>query len=1225
MWTRLLAWFKDKKTSVVAPPLPNPEAVSSVDSQGKVFAQDSPLVNLSAEIVAMIFERLPFAAAFNAIVTSKKSKMLWLDEYSRSVLYEKFTDQLPADEILARFSDSRVEWDSNQQRFAFLKKNLLDSEKELEFSPADKLTYVFSSGCFYGQNVFKVFINLNCWKLFTTQWLSKLDKRSYSELVLLLPKIKTLPGFRFVVRNIFALKSELKKKALKYFHLSLKQEFSKEQLQVFLEEAESQSIEKELNLTSLEMGVIKKTDLEFSSLLQDKNIITKEANQEDPQGSGAFEAKSIFLAIQTKQDEKIKVLIANFKGKINDFLAKNLFIFSCKRNNLFAAELLLDNFPGLKDLNTIEAIVFEIIPKDPQAEIYGSENEVLKRVLEIYLKMIDSNKQKEFLTHYFANTNKDFHWAKLLHVLIAHLNNDVKKEIPSLIIDILNNTSEDFWSRRANSNEDDINQVAFRGITPAYIAVATGNVAAVKYLIANKVSLKDANILLLAIKNSYQELNINCDLIKVLVDAKLLHQSTNIFLVSSAVETEEMDILKAIYNKDTRKYLSRNHADIHKAFGHAVKINNIKMVEYLLEMYPQMKVDVTKILQDTSKSGQSLDAAILAKLVDHPLSNLSPIDLLGWGEDALYYAIKMGRQDFVELLIAKNYDINRIYKLQSATPFSVAIGEKKYDIAELLLQHGADPCPMGTNLPGRYNSRQLTHFPLYVLITQCHVSSNSVSQRNKLIKVMLSKIKQSPKSYYSGLLNSYAPYFKLEEFARWSMGVELIIRAVERLIPIDIIEMMVDNLSFDLNSPCVDNANVDQHTLFKVLVNKLVERRSNEEYLKSVILKLIKKGLNCFVRQNDIYWYGVAQLARFGIGIGEIGFEKITPEVMNDLVQQHETFINKIISEPARYGKDDKIRVIENLQKILLNEKFHGNVIEFSFGNWSSKCKIVKYFELLCLAFNEDCDLLFENRSNNNTLSEHSVENLCAYADTSGQNLLHHGAVKGLKKFITKLLNANVLDINQIDKAGNTALHLALEANKNEIVNVLLSQPNIKLNIKNKKGKSAWDLISREPNLVSMVINSPQLQVQLAQLDITGSFRIAYLLSQRISAIEIFDEVREQFNPYKVLESFDQSINETDKTLFVLRLIKDYSETTPGLSFLPNNKTLQFIRDQCSKKLSTSEPSLVENLAKELNDKYPERKWYSDFFNGEQKNDALASQNKTYEDFSKSHFLKIQR
>jgi ankyrin repeat protein len=1350
MWFWLINRFKNKKTSPLANPFLEQEKSAAINlASSNAIQQNSWFLDLPIEVISIVFEYLPMASALMVIMACQQSKFELLGEYYRRILREKFTDQLPKDEVITRFSDSRLKFESNQERFIFLVKNLLEARSEVDWErQSDNSRYKFSSGCYAGQSVFKIiFIDLNCWKLFSLKQIERLEERAQDELVLFLPKIKSLAGFKFVVQNIFNSTTALKDKVIKSFTL-LKQEFNKEQLQIFFEEAAAKNMQKQLHLTPLEEAVISSTKDELGLLLEKPGVVDAEIRIENSLAPPKFEARSLVLAMQTGQDEKLKLLLTSFKDHITETVAKELLILAYKMDHLKAAQLLLDNFPSLaQNLVIMDSVIVGLLPKEnklsandfeplipkreakPRKSLWklfskteetldvepikaaiksGDQNkltallnshcseitieiakelimfasqennmlaiqaiiaqlqpqirnsisidnviqwilvgenkdEVFKLFLKGYLEAKNSEEQKKFLIRYFLNpplSNKNYRWAKLLQFLINKVDDDAKKVIPNLIIDILNETDRHFWINKLSLDKAQINGVNKGGVPPLYIAVMVGNVNAINYLLHNGVVLNDVKILLVAIKNLYPNPTTNLEILNILMGTQLISKVTDELLVSSAVETQNIGILKAVYNDLTKKYLSKNHVDIAKAFAQAVKFNNIEMVDYLLQMCPEIKVNITEILQGVVTSGQAFDAAILVRLLAHPLSTQGPNDLLGWDADALYYAIKMGRQDLVALLFEKGCNINRFYKLTEQTPLTLALSNGQFNIVEFLLRQGADPCPRGFTHPrtGLYSSLRRRNFPLYWLITHyTHGGILPSQQTHKLLTLMLNKIQHSPKPYYSGLLNSYRPNEKRDtsifgEGIRWTMGVELMITAVQRKLPPNLIESMVDSLSFDLNAPGLNSSNIDKGTLFTHLIEEL-ERGRDQEYLKKVISILIKKGLDCFVPRKNHLWNfnGIAQLARYGISIAELGFERVTSEIMNDLVQQHWTLIKQMTSYPSQYIQGSKESVVNNLQMILANEKFHASLIKFSVANWSSKCRIASYFELLCYAFGGNCSLLFKNALNNDSSKALLVRKLCSYTDPSGQNFLHYGAKTANGEFLNHLLGANILPINQTDNDRNTALHYALESqdNKDKVVDALLRQPGIRLDIKNKKEKTAWDLISRNFDFVAAVMENSQFNDQLDHLDSTASYRISCMLLKKQDAKDLFAKVRSHIDPYKILGLYlqESQSGQSEARVLILKLIKYHSESEQGESFLPNRKTLRFIKECLSKEVSVNisvEKELAE-LAKELSMKYPEKNWSSDFFN-EASNEVLHEKGRIVgEDFVKNNFLRIQR
>ena len=81
------------------------------------------------------------------------------------------------------------------------------------------------------------------------------------------------------------------------------------------------------------------------------------------------------------------------------------------------------------------------------------------------------------------------------------------------------------------------------------------------------------------------------------------------------------------------------------------------------------------------------------------------------------------------------------------------------------------------------------------------------------------------------------------------------------------------------------------------------------------------------------------------------------------------------------------------------------------------------------------------------------------YRDTENNSNLHIAVINNSIELVKYFLNKNY-DINQINKNGQTALHLACELGYENIMNLLIEK-GADINIKDNKGRKPLDIFSK--------------------------------------------------------------------------------------------------------------------------------------------------------------------
>ncbi|RCV10969.1 hypothetical protein SETIT_2G150600v2 [Setaria italica] len=103
--------------------------------------------------------------------------------------------------------------------------------------------------------------------------------------------------------------------------------------------------------------------------------------------------------------------------------------------------------------------------------------------------------------------------------------------------------------------------------------------------------------------------------------------------------------------------------------------------------------------------------------------------------------------------------------------------------------------------------------------------------------------------------------------------------------------------------------------------------------------------------------------------------------------------------------------------------------------------------------------------------------------DNHGRSFLHAAALQGHSSIISHVTKDRMLQnlLNQQDREGNTALHLAMEAGEYGVVSKLLSSGKVQVHIMNSAGHTPSDMIEKSTGFYSMVRLVMKLYVYGAQ------------------------------------------------------------------------------------------------------------------------------------------------
>jgi ankyrin repeat protein len=92
--------------------------------------------------------------------------------------------------------------------------------------------------------------------------------------------------------------------------------------------------------------------------------------------------------------------------------------------------------------------------------------------------------------------------------------------------------------------------------------------------------------------------------------------------------------------------------------------------------------------------------------------------------------------------------------------------------------------------------------------------------------------------------------------------------------------------------------------------------------------------------------------------------------------------------------------------------------------------------------------------------------------DNHGRSFLHAAALRGHSSIVSQVIKNRMLEnlLNQQDREGNTALHLAVESGEYGTVSKLLSSGKVQVHIMNNAGHTPADLIEKSTGFYSMEI-----------------------------------------------------------------------------------------------------------------------------------------------------------
>ncbi|RLM58502.1 hypothetical protein C2845_PM18G07750 [Panicum miliaceum] len=103
--------------------------------------------------------------------------------------------------------------------------------------------------------------------------------------------------------------------------------------------------------------------------------------------------------------------------------------------------------------------------------------------------------------------------------------------------------------------------------------------------------------------------------------------------------------------------------------------------------------------------------------------------------------------------------------------------------------------------------------------------------------------------------------------------------------------------------------------------------------------------------------------------------------------------------------------------------------------------------------------------------------------DNHGRSFLHAAALRGHSSIVSQVIKNRMLEnlLNQQDREGSTALHLAVESGEYGTVSKLLSSGKVQVHIMNNAGHTPADLIEKSTGFYSMVRLAVKLYVYGAQ------------------------------------------------------------------------------------------------------------------------------------------------
>jgi len=185
-------------------------------------------------------------------------------------------------------------------------------------------------------------------------------------------------------------------------------------------------------------------------------------------------------------------------------------------------------------------------------------------------------------------------------------------------------------------------------------------------------------------------------------------------------------------------------------------------------------------------------------------------------------------------------------------------------------------------------------------------------------------------------------------------------------------------------------------------------------------------------------------------------------DVVERLLQQGNININRLDSNGESFIDVAYSMGHKNIVKLLLQQKMidtdilENDTIKFTPLNIACRFGHIDIVELL---LDQNVDINQINRC--------------------GQTSLHIACEKGQENIIKLLLQQNNIELNIIDKNGSTPLHLACRHGHENIVKLLLQKNKIDLNQMDKKGKTALHIACEKEhkNIVALIIKQPHIMV----------------------------------------------------------------------------------------------------------------------------------------------------
>lgn len=887
-------------------------------------------------------------------VNSKLRKTITSEEdlYYGSLL-NYFSDNLVSDEVIANVAgDSRIKFKNNYERFLFLKANLIDPllQDVILYNDPNKGEDEIKlySGCFANRDYLNILMQLNCWKLISSEVLKKytaesligfsLSAAKYQYLSVFVKIIETL-DYDHLERIFVKIYNEMFRKMymMEYFHI--------EALQILVTEAKKKKTGLSVfSMNPLALAVFHNNNAELEAVLSSNEIdkdVVREYELEYSFGiSRTIKAFFLQYAVRTRQYQKLKQLLLQFYGILDEqTLAKHI-VLCCEEGDIEAVKIILNTFPQYAISEKFIGLILLELAKN---EVGRFSQTCFEYLLLNFQTHASGTAKKDFSSAFISLHNSatrpivTYYYVRVLKVILSILGNTFfDQTLNPLYIKILTEYSNTYWDNQDILADAKIQQSTLPSLL---LVVASGNTAALKWMLKKQVDINERyishngvfyvdrtiNLLGFVIENKLITLETRLDMLEQLLDAGI--DTTNVLdsrfskwdALALSIRFSEAEIVKKIC-RHPKTQCSAHWFDLMKA---AFETNDLIIVEEVAKLFPGTKMSDVHNVYD----GET-DSAILP----HMLNKANGHDRQ---YDFVYRAVRFGRLDDLKILLDYGADLHKGYKIHLYGSYdrveihnvlSLALDRNFFNITEFLIQQGAEIIPTRWDIL-KYENLDNTEvsWPIFMLLEK---------KQFRLLVLALDEIKNSTHNKHLSLLcNSYFDNPRSENAYIPTLGISIVYVAITCNPLVALVERLIDDLKINLSHPYIDKDHNEGPSLLHKLIDDFSHDQDFRDNFISVFSILVKKGANPFqiYKGQSVF----IRLAQFGLCLSSGIIKNYTSQQLNVLFLEHVKFL----SDPSFALSHESIK--KNLYTICSCKRFNLSLSKTSPAQYISMMKDV--------------------------------------------------------------------------------------------------------------------------------------------------------------------------------------------------------------------------------------------------------------------------------------------